>query len=56
MDAICNNCRHFRQTEMRDRDGSIITVGYCHAIATFPYRTPDCTCKRYHYNEKLALK
>ena len=55
MDAICANCRHFRQWEGRDRDGTVITLGYCHAIHTYPYRKPESTCKRFHYDEAKAI-
>ncbi len=56
MDAICANCRHFRQWEGRDRDGTVITLGYCHAIHTYPYRKPESTCKRFHYDEAKAIR
>ena len=44
----CETCKHFRQVAHRDRDGQEIMLGYCHAIRTLPYRTPDFQgCKRY---------
>jgi len=56
MERICKNCRHFRQTQVQDRDGTMLTLGYCHAIRTYPYRVEDMTCKRFHYDEKKAIE
>lgn len=56
MDRICKNCRHYRTWQGRDRDGTVITLGYCHAIRTYPYRTDGMTCKRFHYDEKKAIE
>lgn len=56
MDKICKNCRHYRTWQGQDRDGTVITLGYCHAISTYPYRTDEMTCKRFHYDEKKAIE
>ena len=51
----CETCKHFRQTEGVDRDGTPITLGYCHATRNFAYRTPECTCKRYSADPQKVL-
>ena len=52
-ERVCANCRHFRQAEMRERNGEPITLGYCHATKNFAYRTPDYYCKRWNYVKTL---
>ena len=44
--------KHFREVkDLRDRDGSPLTLHYCHAISSFPYRTPDYpACKKWSAN------
>ena len=38
----CETCKHLREVkDLRDRDGSALTLHYCHAISSFPYRTLD---------------
>lgn len=57
MDRICENCRHYRTTEMVDGEtGEIITIGYCHAIKTFPAKRPTASCKRFHYSERKVAE
>lgn len=52
----CEYCKHYREAQMRDRDGQEITLGYCHAIRTFPYRTPDYSgCKRWAADPQKVL-
>ena len=48
----CDTCRHLREVkDLRDRDGSPLTLHYCHAISSFPYRTPDYpACKKWSAN------
>lgn len=48
----CETCKHFRKVkDLRDRDGSPLTLHYCHAISSFPYRTPDYpACKKWSAN------
>ena len=57
MERICENCRHYRTFDMMDGDtGEVITVGYCHAIKTFPHKRPTSSCKRWNYDEKKAIE
>ena len=48
----CESCNHLRDVKyLRDRDGSPLTLHYCHAISSFPYRTPDYpACKKWSAN------
>ena len=48
----CETCKHLREVkDLRDRDGSPLTLHYCHAISSFPYRTPDYpACKKWSAN------
>ena len=48
----CDTCKHLREVkDLRDRDGSLLTLHYCHAISSFPYRTPDYpACKKWSAN------
>lgn len=47
----CGNCKHYRELPMKDRDGSEIILGYCHAIHTCPMRNREYpACKRYTTN------
>ena len=48
----CETCKHLREVkDLRDRDGSLLTLHYCHAISSFPYRTPDYpACKKWSAN------
>lgn len=48
----CETCKHLREVkDLRDRDGSQLTLHYCHAISSFPYRTPDYpACKKWSTN------
>ena len=48
----CETCKHLREVkDLRDRDGSPLTLHYCHAISSFPYRTPDYpACKKWCAN------
>lgn len=48
----CETCKHFRKVkDLRDRDGSPLTLHYCHAISSLPYRTPDYpACKKWSAN------
>lgn len=48
----CETCKHLREVkDFRDRDGSPLTLHYCHAISSFPYRTPDYpACKKWSAN------
>lgn len=44
----CGNCKHFRKKKVTDRDGTVLALGYCHAIWTEPYRHPDLPpCKKW---------
>ena len=44
----CENCLHYAEKEVMDLDLSRLTLGYCAAIGSHPYRTPDYpVCKRY---------
>lgn len=45
----CETCKHLREVkDLKDRDGMTLTMHYCHAISSFPYRTPDYpACKKY---------
>ena len=49
---ICETCKHLREVkDLRDRDGSPLTLHYCHAISSFPYRNPDYpACKKWSAN------
>lgn len=51
----CATCKHYRETEMRDRDGSIVTIGYCHATKNYAYRAPGATCKRHFPDPKKVI-
>lgn len=48
----CETCKHLREVKnLRERDGSLLTLHYCHAISSFPYRTPDYpACKKWSAN------
>ena len=48
----CETCKHLREVkDLKDRDGSALVLHYCHAISSFPYRTPDYpACKRWSAN------
>ena len=48
----CETCKHLREVkDLQDRDGSPLTLHYCHAISSFPYRTPDYpACKKWSAN------
>ena len=48
----CETCKHLREVkDLRDQDGSLLTLHYCHAISSFPYRTPDYpACKKWSAN------
>ena len=48
----CDTCKHLREVkDLRDRDGSPLILHYCHAISSFPYRTPDYpACKKWSAN------
>ena len=48
----CDTCRHLREVkDLQDRDGSPLTLHYCHAISSSPYRTPDYpACKKWSAN------
>lgn len=48
----CDTCKHLREVkDLRDRDGSPLTLHYCHAISSFPYRSPDSpACKKWSAN------
>lgn len=48
----CETCKHLREVkDLRDRDGSPLTLHYCHAISSLPYRTPDYpACKKWSAN------
>ena len=48
----CETCKNLREVkDLRDRDGSLLTLYYCHAISSFPYRTPDYpACKKWSAN------
>lgn len=45
----CETCKHLREVkDLKDRDGMTLIMHYCHAISSFPYRTPDYpACKKY---------
>ena len=51
-ELTCETCKHLREVkDLRDRDGSPLTLHYCHAISSFPYRTPDYpACKKWSAN------
>ena len=53
----CETCKHLREVkDLRDRDGSPLTLHYCHAISSFPYRTPDYpACKKWSANPDKIL-
>ena len=48
----CETSKHLREVkDLRERDGSPLTLHYCHAISSFPYRTPDYpACKKWSSN------
>lgn len=48
----CETCKHLREVkDLRDRDGYPLTLHYCHAISSFPYRSPDYpACKKWSAN------
>ena len=48
----CETCKYLREVkDLRDRDGFPLTLHYCHAISSFPYRTPDYpACKKWSAN------
>lgn len=52
METTCNRCKHYAELEMVDEHScTLITLGYCKAIASKPYRTPDYpACKRFAAN------
>ena len=48
--------KYNKDREIQPGDGQEITLGYCHAIRTFPYRTPDFEgCKRFSPDPKKVL-
>ena len=48
----CDTCKHLREVkDLRDRDGSALTLHYCYAISSFPSRTPGYpACKKWSAN------
>ena len=48
----CETCKNLREVkDLRERDGSPLTLHYCHAISSFPYRTMDYpACKKWSAN------
>ena len=48
----CETCKNLREVkDLRERDGSPLTLHYCHAISSFPYRNPDYpACKKWSAN------